>query len=147
MEEDLSLEQRVARLETLVSELKAKTAGPAPSASRATEARGGPRRERAPNPLASKSMEWWLARSGAVLTSLALILLYQYAVERNWITPVIRVLAGISVGAALIFSAVRFTSRDSTNDAIGLREVLLGSGLAAWYITAYAAAVFYQLIP
>lgn len=148
MEEELSLEQRVARLETLVSELKGKSsaAGQPPGPAAGTFPR--PRRERAPNPLASKSMEWWLARSGAVLTSLALILLYQYAVERNWITPLIRVLAGIAVGAALIFSAVRFTSRESSStDTVGLREVLLGAGLAAWYISAYAAAIFYQLIP
>jgi uncharacterized membrane protein len=92
-------------------------------------------------------MEWWLARSGAVLTSLALILLYQYAVERNWITPLVRVLAGILVGAALFFSATKFTSRDSSANDVGLREVLLGAGLAAWYITAYAAAIFYALIP
>ena len=34
----------------------------------------------------------------------------------------------------------------SCEDSIGLREVLLGSGLSAWYITAYAAAVSYHLI-
>jgi uncharacterized membrane protein len=93
-------------------------------------------------------MEWWLARSGAILTSLALILLYQYAVERNWITPVVRVFAGVAVGAAFFFSAARFTARTApSTDTVGLREVLLGAGLAAWYISAYAAAVFYQLIP
>jgi len=148
MDEELSLEQRVARLETLVNELRGGSAReqPPPPAPMAPLLRA--KRERPANPLASKSMEWWLARSGAILTSLALILLYQYAVERNWITPLVRVFAGIVVGAALIFSAARFTSRDSsTNDAVGLREVLLGAGLAAWYITAYAAAVFYQLIP
>jgi uncharacterized membrane protein len=31
-------------------------------------------------------------------------------------------------------------------DAVGLRELLMGSALAAWYITAYAAGVFYELI-
>src|SRR4029079_16053198 len=147
MEEELSLEQRVARLETLVNELKGKAAA-SPHTPPQREPFLRPRRDRAPNPLASKSMEWWLARSGAVLTSLALILLYQYAVERNWITPFIRVLAGIAVGGGLIFSAVRFTSRESAStDTVGLREVLLGAGLAAWYISAYAAALFYQLIP
>ena len=148
MDEELSLEQRVERLESLVSELSRRSAASDPARRPATERAARPKRERGPNPLASKSMEWWLARSGAVLTSLALILLYQYAVERNWITPLIRVLAGIAVGAALIFSAIRFTSRDtSIADTVGLREVLLGAGLAAWYISAYAAAIFYQLIP
>lgn len=99
--------------------------------------------------LATRSMEWWLARGGAVLTSLALILLYQYAVERNWITPIVRVAAGLSVGGALFYFASRIdrSSPESADDTIGLREVLLGAGLAAWYITAYAAAIFYGLIP
>ena len=148
MDEELSLEQRVERLESLVSELSRRSAASDPARRPAAERPARPKRERGPNPLASKSMEWWLARSGAVLTSLALILLYQYAVERNWITPLIRVLAGIAVGAALIFSAIRFTSRDTSRaDTVGLREVLLGAGLAAWYISAYAAAIFYQLSP
>jgi uncharacterized membrane protein len=145
MEDELSLEERVARLETLVRELKGKSAAaPGPSGS---DRRAQPQRVRATNPLATKSLEWWLARGGAILTSLALILLYQYAVERNWITPAVRVAAGIAVGAALIFCAIRFTTRESQTDQVGLREVLLGAGLAAWYISAYAAAVFYQLFP
>ena len=148
MDEELSLEQRVERLESLVSELRGNSASSGPAPRSPTQRAARPTRERVPNPLASRSLEWWLARSGAVLTSLALILLYQYAIERNWITPLIRVLAGIAVGAALIFSAARFTSREaSPADTVGLREVLLGAGLAAWYISAYAAAIFYQLIP
>jgi uncharacterized membrane protein len=145
MEDELSLEERVARLETLVRELKGKSAAAADPAAPAPRPR--PERVRPTNPFATKTLEWWLARGGAVLTSLALILLYQYAVERNWITPVVRVAAGIAVGIALIYCAIRFTTRDSKTDQVGLREVLLGAGLAAWYISAYAAAVFYQLIP
>jgi uncharacterized membrane protein len=158
MEEELSLEQRVARLEALVSELAGKAgqngsaASPAPAPrSERRDDRSNPEVARAaarPNPFASRSLEWWLARGGAILTSLALILLYQYAVEKNWITPVVRVVAGVAVGAALLYCARRFTSRTSLSpDSIGLRETLLGAGLAAWYITAYAAAIFYSLIP
>jgi uncharacterized membrane protein len=93
-------------------------------------------------------MEWWLARGGAVLTCLALVLLYQYAVERNWITPLVRVAMGTALGAALMYAASRISrSAEKTfEDSIGLREVLLGSGLSAWYITAFAAAVSYHLI-
>jgi hypothetical protein len=145
MDDKLSLEERVARLEALVQDLKGKPAAAGdPLAVRAPRQ---PRPARATNPFATRSLEWWLARGGAILTSLALILLYQYAVERNWITPVVRVAAGIAVGATLFFCAIRFTTRDSKADKVGLREVLLGAGLAAWYISAYAAAVFYQLLP
>jgi hypothetical protein len=152
--DDVTLEARVTKLEGNLAEIARKldamsggSAAPRPggSAQRVYPAQRAAR----PNPFASRSVEWWLARGGALLTSVALILLYQYAVERNWITPVVRVLMGSAVGVALIVSGFRIPRPDtqSSGDRIGLREVLLGAGLAAWYITAYAAAVFYQLIP
>ena len=142
--QDMTIEERISRLERKIEELDSKNRG---GARQGPVAGAGPApRSRAPrNPLASKSLEWWLARGGAILTSLALILLYDYAVERNWITPVVRVIAGGAVGAGLLFSASRV--KGAAGDFAGLREVLLGAGLAAWYITAYAAAIFYQLIP
>ncbi|MBA3341859.1 MAG: DUF2339 domain-containing protein [Gemmatimonadaceae bacterium] len=97
----------------------------------------------------TKSAEWWLGRLGVVFTSLALVFLYQYAVERNWITPAVRITTGVFVGAAFLYAGARIGTSDaerSGGDDVGLRELLLAGGLAAWYITAYAAAVFYQLI-
>jgi uncharacterized membrane protein len=149
-----TLEQRVARLEQSLAEITARLDSaqqpepdlpprPAPAVP-VTKRQTPPRRQ-----LPSRSAEWWLARGGAVLTSVALILLYQYAVERSWITPLVRVLMGTAVGAALMISASKVAKRNAsaTEDAIGFREVLLGAALSAWYITSYAAAVFYQLIP
>jgi len=45
-------------------------------------------------------------------------------------------------------AAQRFTSRSATptDDAIGLREILLGGGISVWYLTAYAAGIFYHLV-
>lgn len=153
-----TLEERVAKLEQSLAEISARldsTSSAAPNRATAQPPLNSakPRHQRAasnrPNPFAAKSVEWWLARGGAVLTSLALILLYQYAVEQNWITPLVRVLVGTAVGGALMIGASKLAKHDAgaTEDVIGLREVLLGAALSAWYITAYAAAVFYQLIP
>ncbi len=156
-----TLEQRVARLEMSLAEISARLDSaqrPAPdrpppraaSASSVGGAAPSAKRQTAPRrPLPSRTAEWWLARGGAVLTSVALILLYQYAVERSWITPLVRVLMGAAVGAALMISASKVAKRNAnaTEDAVGFREVLLGAALSAWYITSYAAAVFYQLIP
>ncbi|HEY0241816.1 MAG TPA: DUF2339 domain-containing protein [Gemmatimonadaceae bacterium] len=139
-----TFEERLSRLERKMEELDGRfqyADAPRPGRRPEPAARPAPR----PNPLAAKSLEWWLARGGAILTSLALILLYDYAVERNWITPIVRVLGGAVVGAALMWSAGRIKA--SSPDVVGLREVLLGAGLSAWYITAYAAAILYQLIP
>lgn len=140
----LTLEERISRLERKIDDLDTRSRG-SDSPKRPIGVAPTPRREARQNPLAAKTLEWWLARGGAILTSLALILLYDYAVERNWITPLIRVIGGAAVGGALMFSATRV--KGSAGDFAGLREVLLGAGLSAWYITAYAAAIFYQLIP
>ena len=142
---DLTLEERVGRLEEGVAAIMARLDGR--SAIPPTSPRANPPKRPAPS-LPSKSMEWWLARGGAVLTCLALVLLYQYAVERNWITPLVRVVMGAGVGAALMVAASRLSNvaNHAFEDSIGLREVLMGSALSAWYITAYAAAVSYHLI-
>jgi uncharacterized membrane protein len=142
---DLTLEERVVRLEQGVAAIIARLDGR--EGIPWTPPKQTPPKRPAPS-LPSKSMEWWLARGGAVLTCLALVLLYQYAVERNWITPLIRVVMGAGVGAALMVAASRLSkvSKHAFEDSVGLREVLMGSALSAWYITAYAAAVSYHLI-
>ncbi len=116
---------------------------PTPPPARASRA------PRAPPWLTTRSAEWWLGRIGILFLCLALILLYDYAVDRNWITPLVRVITGIGVGAGLLYAGSRMSrprSDTPTPNDIGLRELLLGGGLAAWYITAYAAAARYNLI-
>lgn len=99
--------------------------------------------------ITSRSAEWWLSRVGIGFVILAIVLLYGYAVDHGWITPPVRVLTGIVVGAVLFGAAIRvYPPREAASDAdLGLRELLFGGGLAVWYVTAYAAAVWYQLIP
>jgi hypothetical protein len=90
----------------------------------------------------SRGADWWLARAGVALTVVALILLYQYAVGHGWITPVVRVLAGTAIGAALMYWGRKLAPAE--NDSafpVALRELMMGSALAAWYVSAYAASV------
>ena len=49
---------------------------------------------------ASRSPEWWLSRVGMGLMVLAVLILYGYAIDKGWITPPVRVLAGTLVGGA-----------------------------------------------
>ena len=95
----------------------------------------------------SRSPEWWLSRLGIGFVVIAVLFLYSYAIEKGWITPPIRVLAGTVVGAALFWVAMR-TKDDETKTSLGLgmRQLLYGGALAAWYVTAYAASVWYGLI-
>jgi predicted membrane protein DUF2339 len=96
----------------------------------------------------SRSPEWWLSRVGIGLMVLAVLILYGYAIDKGWITPPVRVLAGTVLGAVLFWAAIRTPAR--LNPAkprdLGFRELLFGGALAVLYVTAYAAAVWYQLI-
>jgi len=95
----------------------------------------------------SRSPEWWLSRLGIGFVVIAVLFLYSYAIEQGWITPPIRVLAGTLVGAALFWGATRTKDDDTkTSLGLGMRQLLYGGALAAWYVTAYAASVWYGLI-
>jgi uncharacterized membrane protein len=97
---------------------------------------------------ASRTPEWWLSRVGMGLVILAVLILYGYAIDKGWITPPIRVLAGTLVGAVLFWAAIHTPARLNPAEprALGMRELLFGGALAVLYVTAYAAAVWYQLI-
>lgn len=94
----------------------------------------------------SRSPEWWLSRLGIGFVVIAVLFLYSYAIERGWITPPIRVLAGALLGAGLFWAGRRITAERKTTSGHGLRQVLYGGALAVWYLTAYAASVWYGLI-
>ncbi len=101
-----------------------------------------------PGWLSSRTPEWWLSRLGIGFIILAVLLLYGYAIDKGWITPPVRVLAGALLGGVLFWTATRTARSSNSTDSrdLGLRELLFGGALAVWYVTAYAAAVWYQLI-
>ena len=144
-----NLTDRIERLEAAVADISRRLdeRSQQPSTPSPRPAAAAPRKARAAPIVPPKSAEWWLARGGALLTLLALVLLYQYAVDHNWITPIIRLAFGTAIGVAFMAAAASIPRAPETipDDTVGLREVLLGASLAAWYITAYASAVFYGL--
>src|SRR5258705_6476389 len=100
------------------------------------------------NWFSSRNPEWWLSRLGIGFVVLAVLLLYGYAIDKGWITPPVRVLAGAALGGVLFWLATRTVAPTESREApdLGLRELFFGGALAVWYVTAYAAAVWYQLI-
>jgi hypothetical protein len=101
-----------------------------------------------PGWFSSRTPEWWLSRLGIGFVILAVVLLYGYAIDKGWITPPVRVLAGLILGGVLFWAATRTDSTSKITDPrdLGFRELFFGGALAVWYVTAYAAAVWYQLI-
>lgn len=162
---EIEFEARLAKMEQSIALLERSVDALLGARSPAYERRPGiaqpsdvPRmRPPAPQPLlgeklsawfSSRSPEWWLSRLGIGFVILAVLLLYRYAIDKGWITPAVRVLAGVVVGGLLFWAANRAKPSLKSNEPrdLGLREVLYGGGLAIWYVTAYAAAVWYQLI-
>jgi hypothetical protein len=162
--------ERVQKVESTVIELSSKIDGISPSVSQRAYRPGpdippgspatdkppiSPRPKAAPKPhwasagpQQERGVDWWLARAGAGLTIVAVILLYQYAVGHGWITPWVRVLTGSLIGAALMFWGRRMPPAGADDSLpVALRELMMGSALAVWYITAYAVSARYHLIP
>jgi uncharacterized membrane protein len=166
------IEARLSRIETIVAALQRSVDGlmseRGRAASRGAEAPSpafspglssgrqlaGPARAAAGNDLgatisewfSSRSPEWWLSRLGVGFVVIAILFLYSYAVDQGWITPAVRVLAGALVGAGLFWWATRTQDDAKTPAGFGMRQVLYDGGLAVWYVTAYAAAVWYGVI-
>ncbi len=137
--------ERIGRLESAVSALSRRVDGmPAPRPIPSAAARAPQK----PVHLApSRGADWWLARAGAALTLVALILLYQYAVGHGWITPAVRVMTGVAVGAGLMYWGRKLTpASDKAAAPVALRELMMGAGLGAWYVSAFAASASYHLI-
>lgn len=86
--------------------------------------------------------EFWLSKVGIGLLLLGVAFLFKYSIEQGWITPVVRVAAGAAVGVALTAWGlhVRATQRS-------LGRVLLGGGIAAFYMVGFAASQLYGLLP
>lgn len=86
--------------------------------------------------------EWWFVRGGVVLLLLGLAFLFKLSVDEGWITPLIRVMFGLGVGAVLVGFGVRIHPRRAV-----VGQAMIGGGVAAWYVSGFAAYTLYSLVP
>ena len=83
----------------------------------------------------------WLQHAGIIVLLLGIAFFLRYAFEREWLSPAIRVALGIVAGIAMASGGVRLSSRYR---AYGL--LLAGGGIAALYLSLYAALNLYALL-
>jgi hypothetical protein len=83
----------------------------------------------------------WLNRLGIALLLLGVGLLFRYSIEQGWLTPAVRVGFGAAVGLALLLSGLLLGRRSRR-----FAPVLVGGGLATFYIVGWAAFYLYGLI-
>ncbi len=124
---------------------RAAVAPPPPPRPRIPEA--PPPRAAAPSPPppARPTIDWerWLGvRTTAIIAGIAIalasLLFFKYAIERQWITITMRVVAGTIVGVGCIAASERLLRRDYASTA----DPLAGAGVATLYASFWAARAY-----
>ena len=94
-----------------------------------------------PNALEVRIGGRWLQHAGLIVLLLGIAFFLRYAFEHEWLSPGVRVALGVVVGVAMAAGGVRLASRYR---AYGL--LLAGGGIAALYLSLYAALNLYGLV-
>lgn len=164
---DSSLQERVERLESVVAELQSvlkqtreasrqkerkETGSPPKALDR--EQTGAPPSPTKPFPVPSQSSrksfelpknmrtsEYWLNKIGIGLVLFGVSFLFKYSIDQGWLTPLVRVGFGVILGAGLVVAGLRISA-----DRRHFSQVLIGGGIAAFYITGFAAFQLFNLI-
>ncbi len=144
----MTLEERVERLERMVSEIHARldlpptedVSAPAPApTSTPTLRRARPAGLRAE--VWALRSEQWLGRVGLGLLFLGLVYLFNYSIEQGWITPAVRVTVGVGIATVLLFVGLRLPPRRRSYG-----QILLAGALAVYYVSGFAAFQLYALV-
>ncbi|MDH5764175.1 MAG: DUF2339 domain-containing protein, partial [Nitrospinota bacterium] len=86
--------------------------------------------------------EFWLNKIGITLLLIGLGFLFKYSIDQHWVTPFVRVSFGLVLGVVLVGIGMRkFETRKIFSQAV------MGGGIAAFYITGYAAFQLYHMVP
>lgn len=133
-----SLEKRVERVERMLADVHAQLglpqAGAEPRSGEGAEAPEGPDRW-------AHEGEQWMGRVGIGLLFLGLVYLFNYSIEQGWITPAVRVAAGLAIGGALLALGLRLEAGRPSYS-----RILLAGALAVFYVTGFAAFQLYALV-
>ena len=85
----------------------------------------------------------WLNRVGIVAVLVGLSYFLKLAFDNNWIGPATQVTIGILAGIAILLWSERFRRKGFSGFAFSLNAI----GIGALYLSLWAAAQFYHLIP
>jgi len=89
----------------------------------------------------TQSGEKWFGRIGIALLLFGAVFLFKYSIDQGWITPIIRVLFGLILGIVLLTIGLKLYLKNKM-----LSRLLLGGGIATYYISIFAAFQLYGLI-
>ena len=86
--------------------------------------------------------EQWLNRIGIGLLLIGVAFLFKYSVDQGWLIPPIRSAIGLGIGVGLFGAGIRMQE-----DMDPFRQILLGGGIAVFYITGFATFQLYSFLP
>jgi hypothetical protein len=107
----------------------------------------GGAREATAAPTHGEALRWalygeqWTGRVGLGVFFLGLVFLFQFSIEQGWLTPLVRVLFGVVLGAGFLLLGLRAAPRRPSYGAI-----LLAGAIATFYATGWAASYLFELI-
>ncbi len=85
--------------------------------------------------------EYWLNKIGIGLLLFGVAFLFKYSIDQGWLTPMVRVGFGLALGIVLLVLGTRIYANRKH-----FSRVLLGGGIATFYITGFAAFQLYALV-
>jgi uncharacterized membrane protein len=85
----------------------------------------------------------WINRIAVLTLLLGAAFLFKYGVDNDWFGPVVRIALGVAAALVALLAGDRLWRRGQIVFAQGI----VGLGLALLYLSVYAAAMLYQLIP
>lgn len=83
----------------------------------------------------------WLNYLGIGLLLIGVVFLFEYAIERGWLTELVRVGLGGALGSFLLGAGLRIV-----DDRPALGQVLCGGGIGTFYATLFASFQLYNLL-
>ena len=86
--------------------------------------------------------EQWLNRIGIGLLLIGVAFLFKYSIDQGWLIPPVRSAIGLGIGMVLF--GIGLQMRESVKP---LKQILLGGGIAVFYITGFATFQLYSFVP
>jgi hypothetical protein len=117
------------------------TPKPTPTAPPKPLAQPLPTKKKTTVPKAIWKSEYWLNKIGIGLVLFAAVFLFKYSIDQGWLTPPVRVGFGLVLGIALLAIGIRIHAKRRH-----FSQVLLGGGIATFYITGFATFQLYSLV-
>lgn len=137
------LQNRLERLESRVQELEneLKQSRQGKISSKQQEAQPGSGSEDS-SWEAIRLGEEWLNKIGIALLLIGIVFLFKYSIDQGWLIPQVRSAVGLISGILLLGFGLRM------NEALSpFRQMVMGTGIAAFYITGFATFQLFTFMP